>query len=130
MKTNSDLLYNNKLIKTGRTLRSNMTETEVRLWNRIRKKQINGLQFFRQRPIGNFVVDFYCPKMQLVIEIDGGQHFWDKNTKENDFKKNDYLKNRLNLNVLRFSNIEVFNNMEGVIGKIIEETQKSPSIPL
>jgi len=130
MKTNNDLLYKNKLIKTGRTLRSNMTETEVRLWNRIRKKQINDLQFFRQRPIGNFVVDFYCPKMKLVIEIDGGQHFWDENTKENDFKKNNYLKNKLNLNVLRFSNIEVFNNMEGVIGKIIEVAQKSPLIPL
>ena len=107
-----------------------MTETEVRLWNRIRRKQINKLQFFRQRPIGNFIVDFYCPKMRLVIEIDGGQHFWDKNTKENDFKKNDYLKNKLGLKVLRFSNVEVFNNIEGVIEIIIEKMQKSPLIPL
>ena len=107
-----------------------MTETELRLWNRIRRKQINNLQFFRQRPIGNFVVDFYCPKKKLVIEVDGGQHFWDEECISRDLKKDDYLKNKLNLKVLRFSNIEVFNNIEGVIGKIIEETQKSPSIPL
>jgi len=130
MKTNNNLHYNDKLKNTGRSLRSSMTETEVRLWNRIRRKQINKLQFFRQRPIGNFIVDFYCPKMRLVIEIDGGQHFWDKNTKENDFKKNDYLKNKLGLKVLRFSNVEFFNNIEGVIEIIIEKMQKSPLIPL
>lgn len=88
------------------------------------------MQFFRQRPIGNFVVDFYCPKKKLVIEIDGGQHFWDGENIKKDLKRDDYLKNKLNLKVLRFSNIEVFNNMEGVVGKILEETQKSPSIPL
>jgi len=130
MKTNNNLLYKDKLIKTGRSLRKNMTETELRLWNRIRRKQINNLQFFRQRHIGNFVVDFYCPKKKLVIEVDGGQHFWDEECISRDLKKDDYLKNKLNLKVLRFSNIEVFNNIEGVIGKIIEETQKSPSIPL
>lgn len=107
-----------------------MTETEVRLWNKIRRKQINGLQFFRQRPIGNFVVDFYCPKKKLVIEVDGGQHFWDDDTIKKDSMKNDYLQNKLKLKILRFANVEVFNNMEGVVEKIIEETQKSPLIPL
>jgi len=107
-----------------------MTETEVRLWNRIRRKQINNLQFFRQRPIGNFVVDFYCPKKKLVIEVDGGQHFWDESVLKSDLLKDDYLKNKLSLKVLRFNNFEVYNNIEGVIGIIIEETNKSPSIPL
>lgn len=130
MKTEKNLHYNDKLTKAGRSLRSNMTETEIRLRNRIRRKQINNLQFFRQRPIGNFVVDFYCPKKKLVIEIDGGQHFWDGENIKRDQKRDDYLKNKLNLKVLRFSNVEVFNNMEGVIGKIIEETQKSPFVPL
>lgn len=114
----------------GRNLRSNMAETEIRLWNRIRKKQINDLQFFRQRPIGNFVVDFYCPKKKLVIEIDGGQHFWDEKNVKKDRERDDYLKRKLGLKVLRFSNVEVFNNVEGVVGKIIEEAQKSPLIPL
>lgn len=130
MKTNNNLHYKEKLTKTGRSLRSNMTETEIRLWNRIRRKQINDLQFFRQRPIGNFVVDFYCPKKKLVIEVDGGQHFWDEDAMKRDLLKDDYLKNKLSLKVLRFSNVEVYNNMEGVIGKIIEESQKSPLIPL
>lgn len=130
MKTKKNLHYNDKLKNAGRSLRKNMTETEVRLWNRIRRKQINNLQFFRQRPIGNFVVDFYCPKKKLVIEVDGGQHFWDGENIKRDLERDDYLKNKLNLKVLRFSNVEVYNNMEGVIEKIIEETQKSPLIPL
>ena len=52
-----------------------MTDAEQLLWQRLRRKQILGLQFYRQKPILNFIVDFYCPSVSLVIECDGGQHF-------------------------------------------------------
>ncbi len=51
-----------------------MTEAEKRLWYRLRKKQLKGYLFYRQKIIGKYIVDFYCPKANLVIEIDGGQH--------------------------------------------------------
>ena len=54
-----------------------MTDAEVTLWLHIRKKQINGLQFFRQKPIGNYIVDFYSPDANLVVEVDGGLHYED-----------------------------------------------------
>ena len=55
-----------------------MTEVEKLLWPLLRSKQISGLQFYRQKPILNFIVDFYCPAANLVIECDGGQHFTDQ----------------------------------------------------
>jgi len=52
-----------------------MTEAEVALWSRLRRKQLYGLQFNRQKPPGNYIVDFYCSPARLVVEIDGGQHY-------------------------------------------------------
>jgi len=52
-----------------------MTDAEKLLWSKIRGKQLSGLQFYRQKIIGNYIADFYCPKSRLVIEIDGGQHY-------------------------------------------------------
>lgn len=66
--------YNKNLKQPSRDLRSNMTDAEQLLWQRIRRKQILGLQIYRQKPILNLIVDFYCPKANLVIECDGGQH--------------------------------------------------------
>jgi len=67
--------YNKNLKKASRNLRRNMTDAEQLLWHRIRRKQVLGLQFYRQKPILNFIVDFYCPAVNLVIECDGGQHY-------------------------------------------------------
>ncbi len=54
-----------------------MTDAEKLLWSKIRGKQFKGVQFYRQKTMGNFIVDFYCPKANLVIELDGGQHYND-----------------------------------------------------
>jgi len=97
-----------------------MTETEIRLWNRLRRKQINGLQFYRQKPLGKYIVDFYCPAKSLVIEIDGGQHFWDEQIENDDKKRDRYFTDVQRLKVLRFTNIEVFQNIEGVVNSIFE----------
>ena len=69
------LLYNPKLKKYSQELRKNMTDAERQLWSKLRGKQLKGLQIYRQRIIGNYIVDFYCPKANLIIEIDGGQHY-------------------------------------------------------
>lgn len=66
--------YNLHLKQPARILRSNMTDAEQKLWQRLRRKQIAGAQFYRQKPLLNFIVDFYCPAAKLVIECDGSQH--------------------------------------------------------
>ncbi len=96
-----------------------MTDAERAIWRGIRRRQLKDLQFYRQKPIGGYVVDFYCPKVKLVIEIDGGQHYEDKSIKA-DKIRTEYLKSA-GLKVLRFTNIDVLKNLEGVLNKIWEE---------
>lgn len=93
-----------------------MTDAERKLWQHLRKNQINNSRFYRQKPIGNYIVDFYCPKLKLVIEIDGDQHYYGE-VKNKDTERDLYLKQN-NIEVLRFGNNEVFNNTESVIQKI------------
>lgn len=71
--------YHKNLKQVSRNLRNNMTEAEKLLWSRLRGKQLLGLQFYRQKPILNYIVDFYCPSVNLVIECDGSQHFTEEN---------------------------------------------------
>ena len=72
---NAMLSYNKGLKEPSRQLRKNMTEAERLFWSRVRGKQLSGAQFYRQKIIGNFIVDFYCRQAKLVVEIDGGQHY-------------------------------------------------------
>jgi very-short-patch-repair endonuclease len=65
------LRYNPNLKFLARNLRVNLTDSEQRLWSRLRRRQILGVQFYRQKPLGNYIADFYAPKVNLVIEIDG-----------------------------------------------------------
>ncbi len=84
------LQYNRTLKHKARRLRKNMTDTERLLWSRLRRKQILGVQFYRQKPIGNYIVDFYAPKMKLVVEVDGSQHLEEKHLEE-DKRRDAYL---------------------------------------
>jgi very-short-patch-repair endonuclease len=68
--------YNPKFKDLAKELRRNMTLSEVLLWNELKQKQMSGYDFDRQRPIGNFIVDFYCKDLFLVIEIDGDTHIY------------------------------------------------------
>lgn len=97
------------------------------LWSKIRRKQLEGYQFYRQKIIGNYIIDFYCPKAEIVIELDGGQHYSEEGM-SNDSKRDRYLTG-LGLRVLRFSDREVFKNPEGIL-EIILEHLKSPHTPL
>jgi very-short-patch-repair endonuclease len=112
------LFYNTKLKKYSQELRKNMTEAEKLLWSKLRRKQLKDSQFYRQRIIGNYIVDFYCPKSKLIIEVDGGQHYSNIGNKKDRMRDN-YLKG-LGMQILRVSDRKVFKNLEGIIEKVYE----------
>lgn len=99
-------------------MRRNMTDAERCLWSRIRHRQLKGLRFLRQRPIGSYIVDFYCPDIKLVIEVDGGQHYIKEMEKRDQIREN-YL-HSLGLRILRFNNLDVLKNIDGVVDEILE----------
>jgi very-short-patch-repair endonuclease len=86
------------------------------LWSKIRGKQLKGFQFYRQKIIGNYIADFYCSKLKLVIEVDGGQHY-STNGLEKDRLRDDYMTTS-GITVLRFSDREVLENTESVLEEI------------
>ena len=112
------LKYNSHLKQPARNLRSNQTDSEQRLWSKLRRKQINEIQFYRQKPIGNYIVDFYAPQAKLVIEVDGSQH-QEPSHQERDQQRDAYL-NTLGLTVLRFNNLQVLQEIESVMTVIFE----------
>ncbi len=112
------LPYNKEHKERSRDLRNNMTDAERALWSRLRRKQLLGLQFYRQKPIHQYIVDFYCPKARLVIEVDGGQH-WQPDHAEQDRERDSVLE-QLDLKVLRFSNLEVLKQLDLVLTQIFE----------
>jgi very-short-patch-repair endonuclease len=95
-----------------------MTEAEIVLWSQLRLKKLNDFRFYRQRIVGNYIVDFFCPTAKLVIEVDGGQHYTEEGIKR-DSDRDSYLKS-LGLTILRFSDTDVLSNLEGVIYRILE----------
>lgn len=118
------MLYYNKKNKTNaRHLRANQTDAENLLWLRLRRKQIKNIQFYRQKPINNFIVDFYAPSIKLVIEVDGGQHFEDDYLEKD--KNRDTCLIRLGLKVLRFDNVQILHSLDSVL-EVIYETILMP----
>ena len=100
----------------ARELRKNQTDAERLLWGRVRRKQIHGVQFYRQRPVDRFIVDFYAPSARLVIEVDGGQHLTDEGLAR-DAERTQYLAAH-NLLVLRFTNDQVIDELDAVADAI------------
>lgn len=109
--------YNKYLKLPSRDLRNNMTDAEHWLWQRLRRKQILGLQFYRQKPILNFIVDFYCSSANLVIECDGGQHYTEDGRLADQIR--DQALSELGLVVLRFSNRQILTETDAVVEMII-----------
>ena len=118
--------YNKNLKQASRDLRNNMTDVEQLLWQRLRRKQILGLQFYRQKPILNFIVDFYCPAANLVIECDGNQYYTIDGLAADRIR--DEALAQLELNVLRFDNGQILTEIDGVIELIFQTAQSR--IPL
>ena len=102
----------------SQSLRSNMTDSEIALWSRLRKKQISNVQFYRQKPIGNQIVDFYAPAIKLVIEIDGSQHYEPAN-KLADEKRDAFLKAQ-GSQVLRFDSAQVLRELDNVVEHVYQ----------
>jgi very-short-patch-repair endonuclease len=124
------LSYNPNLKHLGQQLRKNMTESENRLWSKIRGRQILNVQFYRQKPIGDYIVDFYAPKVKLVVEVDGSQHL-DAESAAKDRIRDGFM-GRLSLKVLRFNSMEVLEKTESVL-EVIYRTMNdrlSGEIPL
>ncbi len=109
-----------------------MTDAEILLWARVRKHQIAGFPFCRQKIIGRYIVDFYCPRAKLVIEVDGGQHYSD-DYEEKDRIRDNYMAGQ-GLCVLRFTDTDVLTNIEGVLESILQHMglidDKTPFSPL
>ena len=99
-----------------RKLRKQMTAAEVALWMMIKNKQLVGERFLRQFSIGHYVVDFYCHKYKLSVELDGAGHFTEEGRKY-DQKRTEYL-NSVCVTVIRFENLEVFNYPMQVLEEI------------
>ena len=101
-----------------------MTKEEVKLWNRLKNRQFANFKFRRQVPLGNYIADFLCIEKRLIIELDGGQHnepnmIASDNERTNYFEKQGYK-------VIRFWNDEIWNNIDGVMERLIEETYTPP----
>lgn len=108
--------YNRSIKPFSRALRTRMTDAEQVLWHRLRRKQIQGVQFYRQKPLLSFIVDFYCPVAKLVIELDGSQHA-DENHQMQDAQRDAALAD-LGLHVLRFDNRQVLLETNAVLAAI------------
>ena len=108
------IYYNPKLKQRARELRKSGTLSEALLWNKLKAKKMCGLQFMRQKPIDEYIVDFYCAPLKLIIEIDGDSH--NHKAKYDNYRQKK-LKS-LGLNFLRFRDIIVKTEMEGVLNTI------------
>lgn len=118
------LNYGNKeLVRKARSLRNSMTRAEIIFWSRIRSKQVCGLKFRRQQPICNYIVDFYCDSLKLIIEIDGEIHNMPE-IEQYDILRESVLRNH-GFQILRFANNEVEFHLDTVLNKLNSFLEKN-----
>lgn len=126
-------IFNRKKQKPLRQkLRNNATESERILWAKLKNSQ-TGFKFRRQHGIGKYIVDFCCPKLRLVIEIDGDSHFLDNTAKQKDEQRETYIKAQ-GFTIKRYTNIEIKTNLIGVLDDLYMFFEKvnhplTPSFP-
>ncbi|MCJ7508181.1 MAG: endonuclease domain-containing protein [candidate division Zixibacteria bacterium] len=111
-------LRKGKLLRQRRYLRKNMTPAEKELWQKIKSKQLGGFKFRRQHHIGRFVVDFYCPRASLVVEVDGNTHLINQKLIKDEIRQKRLEKK--GLIVKRYTNNEVRKNLDGVLLNMLE----------
>lgn len=113
----NNFLYNNKILRgRRRDLRNNQTEEEKILWSKLKNSQIKKLKFVRQYSVGPYILDFYCPKLRLAIELDGNHHK-EKEAEQYDQDRNDYLKS-VGIKTIRFWNKDIYKDINRVLEKI------------
>lgn len=111
----------NVRLKLARRLRRDMTIAEKKLWSLIRQNK-QGVHFRRQVPVGPYVADFYSRQAKLVLEVDGSQHLQEEYLQK-DIQRKSFFEKR-GYSILRFNNLEVLNNPEGVTQQIIESLRE------
>jgi|SRR6476469_3932664 len=113
-------LYNRTSEKAKRQqLRRNRTKAEFIIWQKLKGKQLEGYKFRSQYSVGSFVIDFYCTELKLAIEIDGDSHF-EEGAQEYDRERQAFIES-VGIRFLRFTNDEVYGNLEGVLERITQE---------
>jgi very-short-patch-repair endonuclease len=118
--------YNPRLKQFARNLRNNSTSAEIRLWRFLKGKQMLGFDFHRQKPIDNFILDFFCVELMLGIELDGYSHTLEEVQKKDKIKEERL--NELGVSILRFNDDEVFFDIDNVLRSIeiyIEEYKET-----
>lgn len=115
-----------KNISKCRRLRKNQTDAERKLWLALRNHQLGNVKFRRQHAIDKYIVDFYCPRYKIAIEADGGQHYEDR-CRRYDLVRTKEL-GKCGIKVLRFSDLDVLNNIEGVCEEILNNLPLTPAL--
>jgi very-short-patch-repair endonuclease len=110
----------------ARTLRKSMSDAEYKLWQELRLRQLDGMRFRRQHPIGPYIVDFVCLEKRLIIEVDGEQHTQDAQV-AHDRRRDRWLAAK-GFRVMRFQTIEVYEGVDGVADTIWGALQEMPSV--
>ena len=119
-------IYNRQELKQKRRdLRNNMPDAEVILWSRIQRRQLLDYRFRRQYSVGNYVLDFYCPRLKFGIELDGDSHFRE-GAKQYDEQRQAYIES-FGIRVVRFLNTDVYDNLDGVLEVLVSEIQARKS---
>ncbi|MGY4261000.1 very-short-patch-repair endonuclease [Bradyrhizobium sp. USDA 4516] len=119
----------------ARSLRANMTDAEACLWRALRRDQLNGFSFRKQHPIGPYTVDFYCSRLGLAVEVDGGQHA--EQRKQADDRRTAWLAEK-GVTVVRYWNNDVLSNLDGVLSDLVTHMERlaqaattpTPTLPL
>ena len=127
MSTEELKIFNqNKQKHLRQALRNNMPMAEVILWSKIKNKSLNNFKFRRQFSVGQYVLDFYCPMAKLGVEVDGDSHYIDETNQDLTRRKNI---ESFGIRIIRFTNKDISENIEGVLEKIIENLNKPPLTP-
>ena len=122
--------HDSRLLDFARTMRESCTDAEAKLWQQLRGRSLNGYKFCRQHPLAGYILDFYCARCRLAVELDGGQH-GDGAAKRYDARRTERL-NELGVRVLRFRDDEVLREPQIVAEEILrhlvgEEPSPQPS---
>ena len=117
-----DYKSNKKELKIFRkTLRNNLTPAEATLWKHIKNKQIYNIQWRREFSVGPYILDFYCPKAKLAIELDGKEHYTIAGDKY-DYERDNFISSK-GIKILRYENKEIWESIERVVEEINKELQ-------
>ena len=119
-------IYNGSCEKSKRKiLRTNMPKAEVILWSKLKNKGLDEYKFRRQYSVGKFVVDFYCPRLKLAIEVDGDSHFCEE-SEVLDKERQNFIES-FGISFLRFTNREIYENLNEVLAEIEKRMKKRPT---